>query len=101
MPANPRPEYKPGRNHFGQPVEPYAHPQHNPWQEMEPPAKRTGDGLCFEMVIKSSTVFPYFVAAQLDQSRSQHHTENEPAEQNNDDHVWRTFWKGAHIQERA
>src|SRR6266498_439865 len=51
---------------------------------MEPSAQGTRNGLCFEMVIKSCSITPYFIPPDLDQSGTEHKAEDQPTKQNDD-----------------
>src|SRR5947208_5914377 len=68
---------------------------------MEPPAQGTGYGLRSKMIVKRGAVFPYFISADLDEARSKHDPEYQPAKQNNDWHWSGTFWKRTHVDKRA
>src|SRR5205085_6253113 len=66
---------------------------------MKPPAERTRYRLCFELVIQCCTISPYFIAADLDKSRSKHNAEDQPPEQYNDQFRWSMRRKGSHVEQ--
>src|SRR6185312_1137973 len=92
------PEDKQRRDQFREKIKPYTHSQHCAGQKMKPAAQRTGQGLRFEMIIECSAVAPHFVAADLDQSRTKHDPEGQPAEKDDYRHRRCTPREGTRVQ---
>src|ERR1700737_2407295 len=101
MSRNTRPEDEPGSNEFRQMIESHTNAQRSLRQKVKPPAQRIRQRLSFKMVIERCEIKPGWISTQLDESRAQHHSKDQPAKKPNNGKRRFAFGKRASIKQRA
>ncbi len=86
-------EQEPRGNQFDQVIEQDTCPVKQLRSLMQVPADRIGDGLSFILVEQAGQIHPTGVAAEFDETGSEHDTEQDPAQQQQDPGIRRAVFQ--------